>query len=205
MRTLSALGVALGAILLSGCGPTEREAGQAVLMVAPLLTLAGTLVAAAYARMWRPLVKGLRFDARPSLYVAGVQGVLALYIAIFAGGEADWLLTALCFVGSSYLAFQCVCLRLGIVAGLRRHYTWLSLLPWLLLYGQALGFGFFGSTSTEADGIGVILWCFPGYLGLVTGPLMLLLAAEVFVRRRRQAARVRAESLPRPLPVARIL
>lgn len=198
--------ITLGAaLLLGGCGPTEMEAGQAVLMTAPVATLIGALFASGFATLWQPLAPGVRFDVRPSAGLIGLQLLVCLGIPFTGAAEADWLVAGLWFAGTSYLTLQCICLRLALISGLRRHYTRLSLAPWLLLYGQALWLGYLGSNTAEAEGIAVVLWILPGYLGLVTGPLLVILLVEVTIRRKRLADRIRETALPRPLPEARIL
>jgi hypothetical protein len=116
--------------------------------------------------------------------------------------ESDWLFAAFLAVGSSYLSLLLLCIRLSVFPSLSKLQRHTYYLPWLVLYPSALYFAFFGSTTSDAGDIHVQLWIMPGYMGLVTGPLLILALFEVLVRRHQYERRRAAEALPQPLPVA---
>lgn len=189
-------------LLLGGCGPYEAESGQALMLMAPLITFVGAVVAFFYARAWEPLVGPVSFCFRPSTIVAGLQ-VLAcagLESAVFRTDGivffSFWL------VGSSYLALQLLMLRFALRPRQRRRYSQLSLCPWLLLYPPALYLAYFGSSTAELGAFPGFLWILPGYFGILTGVIGAILLIELIIRRRLLAKRLR-EQLPK-VPTARI-
>ncbi len=198
----------LSSALLSGCGPTELEAGQAVLLVAPLLTLLGAALAGAYRHLWRPIVPKLRFSWGRSLQLAAVQ-VFVLVAAFLADSSVvssrdldDLGLFALWWVGTTYLSFALLCARIAVLSSVQRYFSWVSIAPWALLYLPAMWLGFFGSNTAEVGVFPGVLWLFPGYFGLTTVLLLLVFITEVMVRRRRIGTAARRALEPAPFPRA---
>lgn len=193
----------LVALLCCGCGPTEMESGQAVLLAAPFITLVGALLAAGFAKLWRPLIDGLSFRWRTTTIALCVQSLLCLGIMFFPPGSGEWVGFAMVFVGASYLTVQLVAMRIALSEKLRRHYSVISLAPWILFYPPALVLAYVGSPSTELQAFPGLLWTLPGYGGLVLAPVFVILLIEILVRRKKHADQVQREILPRPLPEAR--
>jgi hypothetical protein len=189
-------------LLACACGPTERESGHAILLMAPLITLGGVGVASLFRALWKPLVSPLSQPLRDcrNLMIALVLACLPLFFDKHLNDE--WLLVALHAVGTSYLTFLLIGVRLSLSPRNTHLFRYVTYLPWLVLYPPALYFAYVGSTTAEASDFPLQLWWFPGYAGLITGPLFLLLLVEVLVRRYSHHKRLAAEALPRPLPVA---
>ncbi len=192
-------------LLLGGCGPTEMESGQAVLLMAPLITAIGALFASGYVHLWRSLADDLHFRWRPSLVVIVLQLIACVGIPFMPHLEVDWLGYALWFVGTSYLTLQFLVIRVSVIRRIRRYYSSLSITPWLVLYPPALYLAYLGSDQEELQVFPGMLWTAPGYAGLSTGFLLVVFLVEVALRRGRQAARLRKASLPAPLPQARVI
>ncbi len=179
------------------------ESGQAVLLAAPIITLAGALVSAGYVKLWQPLVASLHFDWRPTLVTLVVFSVFCVGIVFYPPGSGEWVGAALWFVGTSYLALQLVVLRITLRFAARKRYSLLSLSPWIVLYLPAVILAYAGSTTEELGAFPGLLWTIPGYGGLVLAPIAFVLLIEALLRRKHLADRLRKEQLPRPLPEAR--
>jgi hypothetical protein len=190
-------------LLLGACGPTEKESGQAMLVMAPVITLVGLGLAAVFQRLWSPLADEPELHLRPSWRVMALLVSCTVPLLFDEQLEDDWIIAALWMGGTTYLTFFLIGLRLCIVSSLRRYYSAQVYLPWLLLYPPALYLAYFGSNEQELGAFPGLLWTMPGYLGLVSGPIFLIMLLEIVVRRHRHAKRRAAEALPRPLPPAR--
>lgn len=191
-------------LLACACGPTERESGHAILLMAPLITLVGVGIASLFRALWKPLLAPLSQPLRDcrNLMIALVLVCLPLFFDRQLDGE--WLPVAFHAVGTSYLTFLLIGLRLSLTPRNTHLFAYVTYLPWLPLYPAALYFAYVGSTSAAAGDFHLQLWFFPGYAGLITGPLFFVLLIEVLVRRYLLQKRLDAESLPHPLPVARM-
>lgn len=185
----------LWALLCGGCEATGMEYGQGILLAAPLITLAGALLSAGYAKLWQPLAETLRFSWRPTLMVLVVFTALCVGIVFFPPGSGEWIGEALWFVGASYLTLQLLVLRIAVRQGSRKNYSLASLAPWSLLYPPALIFGYWGPATSEVGAFPGLVWVLPGYAGLVLVPVLCALLIEVLVRRKRLADR-RKNALP---------
>lgn len=203
----SPLFLAFSTLLLSACGPTEVEAGQAVLFSAALITLIGGGVTALFAALWKPLAKNLQFSWRPTLVVIAGQAILQGMVLVFVGTPIegthvdDWVLTALLTVGTSYLSLQLIVVRVALIERVRRYYSLLSLAPWIVLYPPAVVLGVWGS-GDEAGDIPLSLWILPGYVGMTTLVILVVFGVELVFRRRRLALSEREPEFPAPLPTA---
>jgi hypothetical protein len=179
------------------------ESGQAVLLATPIITHAGALISAGYAKLWQPLQTALHFSWRPTLIALVVLSIFCGAVVFYPPGSGEWVGYALWFVGASYLTLQLVVLRITLRVSTCKWYSLLSLSPWIVLYVPALALAYAGSTTGEVEAFPALLWTIPGYGGLALAPIALVLLLEVLLRRRRLADRLRSELLPRPLPEAR--
>lgn len=184
MRRRSAAGLVAIAALAGGCGPTTQEVGQAVLWAAPFITLAALGLAWCFARLWQPLVAGLRLDARPGLIVVVVQLAIALVTLIEPHIDVDLIPSAIWAVGATQLLGSLVAIRVAVRLG-SRAYAWAYLAPWLVLYPPAIALAVYGDDVGSLVDLVIALWIFPGYLGMVTAPVGVAALIEVIVRRSR--------------------
>jgi hypothetical protein len=204
-RRTSLWSLALALVFLSACGPTEKESGQAIVLVAPFITLIGLGVTSLFRWLWSPLVTGESLPRDRPFLVIGALSVMCLPLVFESHLADEWILMALHVLGTSYLALLLLCLRIGVFLRCRVLYRHVTYLPWLLLYPSAIFLAYFGSATSETGDFHLQLWLYPGSAGLVSGPLLGLLVVEVLVRRYLLHKREAALALPRPLPVAKIL
>jgi hypothetical protein len=195
--------VVLALAPLAGCGPTQAEMGQAILIAAPLITIAGIGLQALYALLWRRLGADvhLRWQIQGPLLAFLVLGAL-LPALRWQRRTDDWIFAALVFAGSSYLSLLLVTMRILVITSLRRWFAWAGAMVWVLLWLPAFHHALWGSTTNE-DSIFVIVWLLPGYMGLITFLLLLGFGVELAIRLAIAARRRRAAEQP-PLPEARI-
>jgi hypothetical protein len=195
--------VVLALALLGGCGPTQAEMGQAILIAAPLITIAGIGLQALYAMLWRRLGADvhLRWQVQGPLLAFLVLGAF-LPALRWQRGTDDWIAAAFIFVGTSYLSLLLIAMRILLITSLRRHFPWAGALAWVLLWLPAFHHALWGSTTNE-DSLAVIVWILPGYMGAVTFLLLLGFGVELAIRLAIAARRRRAAEQP-PLPEARI-
>ena len=175
------LTAALAVLALPGCGPTPEEAGGAVLLVTPLVILAGGVLLWILFQLWRTSMPGIRFRWRPTLMAAGVAALasgLVLAIAHDLDKTMEWIIHAIWAFGTSYAAVLLLAWRIGMFrrpgGRMPVAFTWAHIVPIMLLVLPAL-----------AMLLGVApIWC----LGVV---LALPLAVRVF-RQAREVEHVAA-------------
>jgi len=196
------------ALLLSGCGPTDEEAARAVMMVTPLVYLAGLGLMALMAFLWRKLKPELSLKWKPllvGLILAIIIGALSFvgvtietpkdsgwFTSTTDGieGVMEWFWAALIFYGTSYLTLLLVCWRIWLWRRPATAFSWswipVNLLMLLPCLPMILGYKFMGYKfiSDFAE----IIWIIPGYVGLVTAPLFIIALIEVWVRFRHRKA-----------------
>lgn len=177
--------LAVMALALAACGPTERELGVAVLAATPAILVAGCLLQLLYRLAWRAVDGELpRFDLRPTAALFGLTLGCAL---LWARDLDDDALMAFALAGTSYATFLVVAMRATIRSTL---YSWATVVPWILFAPLAVVLAAVGSTTSEAD-LSLAYYLLPGYGGLISGGLFALLLVEVLVRwyLKRQRAR----------------
>jgi hypothetical protein len=165
------------------CGPDNEEAARAVMFSAPLALAAGMGLLACMLWLWRKVRPELSIDWKPSLVTLAVLGLGLLLSFVGMSEEAEvarWYPAGLLAMGVSYLAVLLVAWRIWLLAEPRRAFTW-SFLPAMVIMLWPCPFMLaWGSESWE--GIMLVLWVLPGYMGLVCGPLLAVLIIEVVVR-----------------------
>ena len=176
----------LGAfVLYIRCGPLAVEAGRGLLLSAPVILLVTALVLALLLRLWRRRLPDLRFPTRALLVTGLVQlaaGLMVLWPAI-ADNHMRWAGMGLWLFGCSYLSVTLVAWRLLLHLRPRAATTWAPLsvmafywLPAIPLNAEWLP----DSVARAMEGV----WVVPGFFGLVTGPLLLGLLVEAWLRNR---------------------
>jgi len=182
-------------LLVSGCGPTDEEAGRAVMLAAPIVLLVGTGIMRFLLFLWRRLEPGLDMSMKPSLvafWVLAGGAVLSL-VGITeppaASGQTpwqsvtEWLPAALILFGNTSLALWLVTWRVWLLIDPARAFSW-SGLPVLAVLLIPAPFMAFGSMAPANDFI-FLVWVFPGYMGIVPPCLLGLLLLEFFLRYRK--------------------
>lgn len=172
--------------LLGGCGPTEREAGTAVLCAAPLALAAGLLSLWPLLLLWRRRYPELSFRLLPSLCLFVCLANGAVFRAVFDFPSTEWTWVALWWFGTSYVALLLLVWRFCFELDRRHSFTW-SPIPVMVLYvAPAIYLAFEGSATASAPGWIIDFWSLPGLFGWVPGGLLVLLLIEAVLRTRRR-------------------
>ncbi len=179
----------IAALALPGCGPTPEEAGGAVLLVTPVVILAGGVLLWVLFQLWRTGMPVLRFRWRPTLIAAGVAALasgLVLAIAHDLDRTLEWIVEAIWAYGTSYAAVLLVAWRIGMFCRRSRRmpdaFAWAHIVPIVLLVLPALAMLL--GVLVHEDMI-VYLWLYPGQTGWIPGCLYALLLVEGGIRRLR--------------------
>lgn len=184
---LRRVGLALGAVVLCGargsCGPTPEEASVAVLLTAPIAAAVGWAALWLLARLWRG--RGAHCSPRVLLTLAaGAAPLLLLVAAHWRAIEGEWVLMALWLCGTSYITLLLVVWRAAFWLWPQRAFCWqVHAIPAAVLLVPAI----LVLLSNRAYGSVLGLWTFPGWGGLIAGPLLLLAVIEALIRGRRPA------------------
>jgi hypothetical protein len=177
------------------------EAGQCIVMVAPLITAIGLALQWLYAWLWRPLESPPRMSWRTS--GLGLLALFALATIVIASGVErgtdDWLAMVFIIVGASYLSVFALVLRALVIPRLTRWYAWAPLVPWFLFLPPALVLAFFGSRQHPVGDTLTMFWMLPGLFGYIGVPALALMFFEAGMRRYLHYRQYRA-SLPPPPP-----
>jgi hypothetical protein len=174
-----------GALFLGGCEPTQMEAGQSIVIVAPFITAIGVALHWLYAWLWRPLEAPPRISWR----ISGVGMIVLSFLAaiVIASGlerdTDDWLGFVFIIVGASYMSVFAIALRALVVEGLRRWYAWAPLVPWFFFLPPALVLALMGSTQRPVGDVLTMFWMLPGLFGYIGAPTLTLMFFEAAVRR----------------------
>ena len=179
--------LAVLALGLAACGPTDQEVGVAVLSAMPAIVAGGWLLQLLYRMAWRTLDPDLpSFEPRPSGILFAASVALAL---VWAQDLSDETFMALWLAGASYAGVLMIAGRLTLRSAL---YSWAAIVPWLLSAPVAALLAAVGSDTGEADGW-LAYFVFPGCGGLVSGALVVALFSEVLVRLHLERKRARAQ------------
>lgn len=172
----------LALALATGCGPNTREASIAVLVAAVAVIVLANAVVGLLWLVWHRVRPALGFRWRPFVVVGLALSAAGLLASTrpYHGEMTEYLAIALWAVGTSYLTFLLLVWRLCLSApnGLAVAHA----IAGALMFGPALPLAFVGSTAGELDEALLLLWVFPGYAGIVSGPLFVLLLIEALVR-----------------------
>lgn len=202
MRLPAAVLLALIALGLSGCGPTDEEVGRAILLTAVVPHALGMALMFVFHALWRPLKPDAVISLKPLLVALGVL-VVAAGLSLVGVTEQGpdhpdssgvegvvWLATiALAAFGTSYLALWLVVWRIWLAKSPRTAFTW-SFLPVLAILIWPCPIMATGVTESS-DAWHVLmtpnyyLWYYSGYGGLVASPVIISLLIEGLIRRRR--------------------
>jgi hypothetical protein len=188
MRAAIVLAIALAASP-SRCGPTNAEAGQAVLLVSPLVLLVGLGLLRLLFFAWR----GRWSDGGLRLGPNGVLFALLVLIAIGAAATSSrawgWAGFALWLFGCSYLSLLLLAWRIWFFVNASSAFRWAptaAMVPNTIV-SLVTAAGWIQEESVQ------LVWVAPGYGGWISGGLFLVLLVEAIVRGR---ARRRGLNIP---------
>jgi hypothetical protein len=194
MRCRNLIVFATASLLLSGCGPSDEESARAVMMATPIAYLAGMGIMALMLFLWRKLEPRLGINWRAVLLglalacVIGVLSIVGVTNDEFPGVFA-WVGVAIILYGTSYLSLLLVIWRIWLWGRPATAFTWawapvlfvmLAPCPLILLSNEH------NPAMNRFAEASFGLWAFPGFAGIVTGPLLLLALIEVWVRIRQR-------------------
>ncbi|HUU01487.1 MAG TPA: hypothetical protein VM425_08620 [Myxococcota bacterium] len=175
------------------CGPSEIEAGRAVMFVGLpvlLITLGFMLL---FLWLWRKVKPELSREWKPAGFALGAMALMCVLslagvpsdgsgrgLSFGVSGIMEWVPFAMMAAGTTYLLFVLVVWRIWLVFWPKTAFGWAFLPPLVLLWWPAPLMGF-GLTEGWMD-FWTAAWVFPGYCGIVTGPVFLILLIEILVR-----------------------
>jgi hypothetical protein len=167
---------------LAGCGPSPEEVGAAMLLAAPFIVAATTLVLAGLARLERA-----RVVWRPTLYVLGGAAALAVGGAVSPEGGPDRYSNALfgfALIGVMYLGLTLIVWRVWRALRPATAYGFVQVPLALLVLGPAPFLAVGGPSAEPA----FALYLYLAIGGLYGWPVVLVLtiglAIETALRRR---------------------
>ncbi|MBI3074496.1 MAG: hypothetical protein HYY84_20480 [Deltaproteobacteria bacterium] len=184
--------IGFASLLIGGgvqCGPTGPQAAYAVLAAAPVVFAAGLALTRLVQWLWQRLDPTLSFRLRPhaSLFVALL--LVAVLTAIKGDRVSRWFGMAFWLYGTSYLSLLLVTLRIWWWRSRPRDLTWAPVVPLVLTLSPTVPLAFETGARSVVEEIAFLIWVFPGYGGIVTGGVLLVLAVEFAIRRGRIARR----------------
>jgi hypothetical protein len=179
------LALALLANTTGRCGPTDLEAGRAVLAASPAVVLAIGLFLHLLLRLWRRRYAELRFPHRLLWTLGGGLLVLGLTLLVVGPSSraADWVPAALWIYGTSHLAVALVLFRIWFFFDRPRALAAAVIGSSLVMLLPALPVAL-GLQGSLLDAVTWSVWMWPGYGGLIPGPILLVLLIEAALRGR---------------------
>lgn len=171
------------ALLASGCAPSPRETGEAVLIVWPLVILIAALPQFLLIRLWQWRWPGVVIDWKRLLVLVGPAVTISVSMIIAATAPWTWAPHALWLFGTSYLAALLLVTRAWLASPWRAHSVIAPHLVTSAIFipcAMALRAGMFETAAIDWAGF----FIFPGYGGWVPGGVALLLLAERWLGRR---------------------
>jgi uncharacterized membrane protein len=206
MRCRNLIVFATASLLLSGCGPSQEESARAVMMATPVVYLAGMGIMALMLFLWRKLEPRLGINWNPVLLGLALACVIGLLSIVGVTndppntqgrtatdgipGVVEWVGFAIVFYGTSYLSVLLVIWRIWLWRRPATAFTW-AWTPVLFVMmapcpAMIMSTGEHSVAMHYFSEAGRFFWTFPGFIGMVTGPLLLLALIEVWVRIRQR-------------------
>lgn len=163
------------------CGPSNRDVGEAILLVWPLVALLALGPQIALLALWRKARPEVDLHLKRFFILIGAAVTVAYPTMLAAQQPWRWADAALWMFGASYGTVLLLTTRIWLSSNEKTALIGPHLVATVifipfaaLLYTRVLHHG------ELAD-----LFILPGYGGFTTGPLFLILLIEVLVRRRR--------------------
>jgi len=180
---------------LAGCGPSESEAGRAVMTATPVVLGVHLGLMQFLLWLWRKHRPELSMDLKPILIALAISGLGALWAMLGAAyevqivantsyngfaGVMEWVPAALLGYGTTYLAFALLTWRIWLWLGPGTAFSW-SFLPALVGLWIPCPIMATGLTDNWLE-FWSGAWIFPGCLGAVTLPVLIVLVSEILIR-----------------------
>jgi hypothetical protein len=180
---------------LAGCGPTEAEAGRAVMTATPVVLGVHLGLMQFMLWLWRKKTPELAMDLKPILIALAVSGLGALWAMLGAAyevqivantsyngfaGVMEWVPAALLGYGTTYLMFALLTWRVWLWLGPGTAFSW-SFLPALVALWFPCPIMSVGVTDNWLE-FWSGAWIYPGCLGAVTVPVLIVLVSEILIR-----------------------
>ena len=184
----------IGALALSGCGPTEAEIGAMLTSACLPLLLLGVSIQFLYRWAWVRLGQSIEFSLRPTVIAFVLTFLINIPVVARLGVPSDdWWVVAI-VGGTSFLTVFLIALRIAI--HLNRGYSSAVWWPFAYTAIPAALLGLFGSHSTDSDWVMILL--LPGGLGYGFIGVFVFLAVELALRTilHRRKKRKRAAEFP---------
>jgi hypothetical protein len=169
--------------LLAGCGPTSREAGQAILGAAPVFVAAGPGILSLLFLCWQGARPEVTMRRRPNVVPLGIALGASVVVIVAAPDAREWIVPAMQLAGTSYLTLLLVTWRIWMFKEPRGAFAWSWVPAFALIWLSAAVMAVVPDHPYD-DGIVYFVWVMPGWGGLVAGPLLVVLLVEALVRRR---------------------
>ena len=193
-------------LFLSACsGPSDKEVGQAVLLVTPTVFLISLGFQYLFFRLWKLIFPHLTLSWLPNFIFYIILLILA---GILGNGTPFWFLTdewgltgiIFILVGPSFLTVLFVIMRIWLASNPSKVFTWVSIAVMsfyvLLAFPMVAGL----TEGTSYNVMAGMFWIRPGMLpvwgindlglpGSLTALVFLILLVEVLIRIKRTRTR----------------
>lgn len=192
----------LSLLCLAGCGPSEQEGGLSVLISAPIvlgislellyfLTWLGCFLEpkGGPPLLWKDFLARVEARSRPPRVMLLVSFVLSVLSVVYVARTEDYRplekiadmgLTGIIIFGTSFLSVALVFWRLCLFFS-RQAAFWACLVVAVCLVLPALPMA--AGLNWGWDDFMFPAWVFPGFIGMVTGPLFVIFLLEAGIRR----------------------
>lgn len=167
-------------LLGARCGPSDSEAGAAVLVASPLVVGLGMLVSWGLFAIWRTKDRQLVWFKLPTYVGLGACAVLAGLAMGVEGEIREWVGMAIIIYGCSYLSLLLVVWRIWFAIDRRSAFAW----AWLpVTCYQLVPAALAAFADADAEAWFTLAWVLPGYFGVSTAPLLLVFFLEATFRK----------------------
>jgi hypothetical protein len=185
-------------VLLASCsGPTDKEIGQAILLVTPTVFLISVGLQYLFFRLWQRKWPELRMSWLPNLIFYIFLNIVA---GIWGNGNPFWFFTDasglsgyFILFGSSYLTVLFIITRIWLAINPARVFTWASIIALSLFALPALPMIAGMTEGTQILYLCILpVWVYPGSVlfsglnadrpGALTALVLFILLAEVWFR-----------------------
>ena len=165
---------------LGGCGPSRKEAGTAVILASPLVFLIGLGFVWIFYKLWSRRFPDLKMSWKPGIICTICLLLFSLpFMVNLPQKTLDWAVSALWIFGTSYLTVLFIVFRISFFFS-QNTFTWIAI-PLILFY-SFFALSLIDSESSASFELFMILCIFPGYGGIVSGIVFLILLIEVLIR-----------------------
>lgn len=169
-----------------GCGPTNKEAARAVILVSPVVLAIGFGIGYGLHKLWQRRWPEVSIDRRPCLILVTVLTCAACILGMKDEPGLrvwEWAVAALWLFGTSYLTLFLLCWRVWLRVRREYAFTWAAPATMAFMVAPAFPIGLDLLSGAPVD-IALGMWILPGYLGAISGPLLLSAVLEAWLRNR---------------------